>query len=99
MPNIPEENEIDYIQFTSMLLLIVLMFDTRYHIGQSLAILWFIKEKTVTYVSRVSCISLITDACQIIIMTASVVDGLESLTSNPVTSLALVRSPGDALVV
>jgi hypothetical protein len=30
---------------------------------------------------------------------ASVVEGLESMTSNPVTSLAWVRSPGDALVV
>jgi hypothetical protein len=28
-----------------------------------------------------------------------VVEGLESMTSNPVTSLAWVRSPGDALVV
>jgi hypothetical protein len=28
--------------------------------------------------------------------TASVVEGLESMTSNPVTSLAWVRSPGDA---
>jgi hypothetical protein len=33
------------------------------------------------------------------IITASVVEGLESMTSNPVTSLAWVRSPGDALVV
>jgi hypothetical protein len=31
--------------------------------------------------------------------TASVVEGLESMTSNPGTSLAWVRSPGDALVV
>jgi hypothetical protein len=31
--------------------------------------------------------------------TASVVEGLESMTSNPVTFLAWVRSPGDALVV
>jgi hypothetical protein len=31
--------------------------------------------------------------------TASVVEGLESMTSNPVTSLTWVRSPGDALVV
>jgi hypothetical protein len=31
--------------------------------------------------------------------TASVVEGLESMTSNPVDSLAWVRSPGDALVV
>jgi hypothetical protein len=32
-------------------------------------------------------------------MTASVVEGFESMTSNPVTSLAWVLSPGDALVV
>jgi hypothetical protein len=31
--------------------------------------------------------------------TAFVVEGLESMTSNQVTSLALVRSPGDVLVV
>jgi hypothetical protein len=31
--------------------------------------------------------------------TASVVEGLESMTSNPVTSLARVWSPGDALVI
>jgi hypothetical protein len=31
--------------------------------------------------------------------TTSVIEGLESMTSNPVTSLALVRSPGNALVV
>jgi hypothetical protein len=31
--------------------------------------------------------------------TASVVEGLESMTSYPVNSLAGVRSPGDALVV
>jgi hypothetical protein len=31
--------------------------------------------------------------------TASLVEGLESMTSNPVTSLAWVPSPGDALVV
>jgi hypothetical protein len=30
---------------------------------------------------------------------ASVVEGLESMTSNPVTSLAWVRTPGGALVV
>jgi hypothetical protein len=35
---------------------------------------------------------------KLIISTASVVEGLESMTSNPVTSLAWVRSPGDALV-
>jgi hypothetical protein len=32
-------------------------------------------------------------------LTASVVEGLESMISNPVTSLAWIRSPGDALVV
>jgi hypothetical protein len=32
-------------------------------------------------------------------VTVSVVEGLDSMTSNPVTSLAWVRSPGDALVV
>jgi macrodomain Ter protein organizer (MatP/YcbG family) len=32
-------------------------------------------------------------------VTASMVEGLESMTSNPVTSLAWVRSPGDSLVV
>jgi hypothetical protein len=32
-------------------------------------------------------------------VTATVVEGLESMTSNPVTSLAWVRSPGDTLVV
>jgi hypothetical protein len=37
----------------------------------------------------------------IMVINASVVEGLESMTSNPVTSesLAWVRSPGDALVV
>jgi hypothetical protein len=30
-------------------------------------------------------------------LTASVVEGLESITSNPVTSLVWVRSPGDAI--
>jgi hypothetical protein len=34
-----------------------------------------------------------------VILAASVVDGLKSMTSYPVTSLAKVRSPGDALVV
>jgi hypothetical protein len=33
------------------------------------------------------------------VTTASVVKGLESMTTNPVTSLAWVRSPEDALVV
>jgi hypothetical protein len=33
------------------------------------------------------------------VFTASVVEWLESMTSNPVTSLAWVRSPGDAYVV
>jgi hypothetical protein len=33
------------------------------------------------------------------VATASMVEGLESMTSNPVTSLARVRSLGDALVV
>ena len=32
-------------------------------------------------------------------ITASVVEWLESMTSNQLTSLAWVRSPGDALVV
>jgi hypothetical protein len=40
---------------------------------------------------------LIDNSCYI--WTTSVVEGLESMTSNPVTSLARVRSPGDALVV
>jgi hypothetical protein len=31
--------------------------------------------------------------------TVSVVEGIESMTSNPVTSRAWVQSPGDALVV
>jgi hypothetical protein len=37
--------------------------------------------------------------CHIESYTASMVEGLETMTSNPVTSLAWVRSPGDALVV
>jgi hypothetical protein len=34
-----------------------------------------------------------------LVATVSVVEGLESMTCNPVTSLAWVRSPGDAFVV
>jgi hypothetical protein len=42
---------------------------------------------------------LLSDSLIIIAETASVVEGIESMTSITVTSLAWVRSPGDALLV
>jgi hypothetical protein len=45
------------------------------------------------------CVYLLADKTHIALEAASVVEGLESMTSNLVTSLAWVRSPGDTLVV